>query len=216
MSDRLRWSWRALSRRSVLGGCAAAAALGVAASDSLDDPFGALMVLRGAAVLLAVAVAFAVDDPSYDVLAVSPTPLRRRVLARVGLAGAVAAGIWCGLLLLTEAVGGDVPAAALSLEAGALASFAAATAVALQSWRGIAEPGLLVAPTVAGAVLAANLLPTRWALLAPAPGMPGWEAAHQRWAAVLCLAVLVAVAGTRDRAARRRVAGGGAGYDEAP
>ncbi|MEX2291298.1 MAG: twin-arginine translocation signal domain-containing protein [Mycobacteriales bacterium] len=215
MTDRLRWSWRALSRRSLLGGCAAAAALGVAASGSLDDPFGAVLVLRGAAVLLACAVAFAVDDPSYDVLAASPTPLRRRVLARVGLAGAVAAGIWCGLLLLAAAVGGDVPAAALSLEAAALASLAAAGAVVLQTWRGIAEPGLLMAPAVAGAVLAANLLPARWALLAPAPGAPGWEAAHQRWTAVLCLAVLLAAVGTRDRAAGRS-AGAGAGQDEAP
>jgi fluoroquinolone transport system permease protein len=203
MTDRLRWSWRALSRRSVLVGCAAAALLGVLVKGSLDDPFGALMVLRGAAVLLACAVAFAVDDPSYDVLAASPRPLRRRVLARVGLAGAVAGGTWCGLLLLAEAVGGDVPAAALILEAAALTSLAVAAAIALQTWRGIAEPGLLVAPAVAGAVLAANLLPARWSLLAPAAGTPGWTAAHQRWAAVLSLAVLVAAAGTRDRASGR-------------
>lgn len=216
MSDGVRWSWRALSRRSLLGGCAAAAALGVAGSGSLDDPSGTLMVLRGVAVLLACAVAFAVDDPSYDVLAASPTSLRRRVLTRVGLATAVAGGIWGGLLLLAESVGGDVPAAALTVEAAALASFAAAAAVALQTWRGTPEPGLLVAPAVAGAVLAANLLPARWALLAPAPGAPGWEAAHQRWAAVLCLALLVAAAGTRDRAARRRSAGVRAGHDEAP
>lgn len=211
MTGRLRWSWRALSRPAVLAGCAAAAALGLLAHGWLDDPFGALTVLRGAAVLLACAVAFAVDDPSYDVLAASPTPLRRRVLARVGLAGAVAAGTWCALLLLTAAVGGDLPAAALTLEAAALMSFAAAAALWLQTWRGIAEPGLLVAPAVAGAVLAAHLLPARWALLAPAPGAPGWAAAHQRWAAVLGLAVLLAAAGTRDRAARRRSVGFRAG-----
>lgn len=203
MTDRLRWSWRALPRRPLLAGCAAAALLGVLAHRWLGDPYGALVVLRGAAVLLACAVAFGVDDPSYDVLAASPTPLRRRVLARVALASAVAGGIWCGLLLLSGAWGGHVPAAALSLEAAALTSLAVAAALALQSWHGIPEPGLLTAPVVAGAVLATNLLPARWALLAPAPGTPAWTAAHQRWAVLLGLAVVVAAAGTRDRAARR-------------
>ncbi len=203
MTDRVRYGWLALPRPSVLGGCAAAGLLGVAAWRALDEPTGALMVLRGTAVLLACAVAFAVDDPAGDVLAASPTPLRRRFGMRILLAGALALAVWCALLLLAQAAGGQPPAAALSLEALTLTAVGLAAGLAFQTWRGIGSPGILAAPAVAGAVLASFALPAKWALLAPGPGLPGWQEAHQRWAAVLVVAVAVGVLATRDRAARR-------------
>ncbi len=201
----MRYGWRALPRLSVLGGCAAAGILGTAAWRALDEPPGALMVLRGAAVLLACAVACAVDDPSGDVLAASPTPLRRRVGMRLLPAGAAAAAVWCALLLLAQAAGGEPPVGALTLEVLALTALGVAVALGLQTWRGSHSPGILAGPAVAGAVLAAYALPAKWALLAPGPDLPGWHAAHQRWAALLVVALLGGALATRDRAARRRV-----------
>lgn len=203
MKDRMRYGWHALPRGSVLGGCAAAGILGGIAWRTLDEPPGAVMVLRGAAVLLACAVAFAVDDPAGDVLAASPTPLRRRVGLRILLAGAVAAAVWCALLLLARAAGGEPPAAALSLEALTLTVVGLAVGLGAQTWRGVDCPGILAAPAVAGAVLATFALPEKWALLTPGPGLPGWQEAHERWAAVLAVAAITAVLATRDRAARR-------------
>lgn len=203
MTDRMRYGWQALPRPSVLGGCAAAGLLGAAGWRALDEPQGALMVLRGAAVLLACAVAFAVDDPSGDVLAASPTPLRRRVGLRILLAVAVAAAVWCGLLLLGRAAGGEPPAAALTLEALTLTVMGLAVALGVQRWRGVDCPGILAAPAVAGAVLAAFALPEKWALLPLGPGLPGWQEAHERWAALLAVAGVTALLATRDRAARR-------------
>ena len=203
MTDRIRYGWRALPRLSVVGGCAAAGILGGAAWRALDEPPTALMVLRGAAVLLACAVAFAVDDPAGDVLAASPTPLRRRVGLRILLAGAGAAAVWGALLLLARAAGGAPPAAELSLEALTLTVVGLAVSLGLQAWRGIDSPGILAAPAVAGAVLATFALPSKWALLTPGPGLPGWQEAHERWGALLAVAGVLAVLATRDRAARR-------------
>jgi hypothetical protein len=197
-------SWHALSHRKVLGGCTAAAALVLATAPWLDRPGAAVPVLRGAAVLLACAVAFAVDDAAASILAASPTTLRRRLTSRIALAGALAATTWSALVLLATARADAVPAGALSLEAATLGAIAVAAAAGLHTWHGITEPAVLTAPLVLGAVLAANLLPPDWALLAPDPSVPGWQAAHYRWAGVLALAAVTLVVASRDRAAGQR------------
>jgi hypothetical protein len=200
VTDRIACSWRALPRSAVLGGCSVAALLPVVAWPSLDTGSG-LLVLRGTAVLLAVAVTFAVDDPAADVLAASPTPLRQRVMVRVALAVAVAGAAWTAAAAVVAARD-HVPVAGLTLEVLALAMVGIAVALALQTWGGATDPGILTAPVVAGAVLAANLLPSRWALLVAGPGGPEWEQAHRRWAAVLVVAVVAARLATADRASR--------------
>jgi len=202
----LRATWRALKRGPLLLSGTAAAVLVGATTAALDDGY-AVQVLRGAAILLAGGLAVALDDPAADLLAASPTTLARRWAARLGLAIGVTAGCWGLLLAWVGVVVHGVPWLALSVEAAALGGLALAISAALRRWRDVREPGALAAPVLFGAVLAANLLPQRWALFAGDPAGAGWTAAHGRWTAVMVTAVAVVAVAGRDPARRRRCGG---------
>lgn len=157
---------------------------------------------RIAALLLAVALSFALDDPTRTSLGGVPTPPWWRGAVRLVLAGVPAVAAWVvSLVWVQHRVAGAVPVGALSLEAAALAAVAVAVSAALARWRDVAEPGVVVAPAVLVSALLVLQLPPRFAL-AETPG-PEWAAAHQRWAVLLALGVLVTAAALRDPAARR-------------
>ena len=193
----LRVSWRVLKRGPLLLSVAAAAILVGATTAALNDGY-AISVLRGAAILLACGLALVLDDPAADLLAASPTTVARRWAARLLLAAGLTAFAWILLLVWVDAVADAVPWLALSVEAAALGAFAVAVAAALRRWREVCEPGALTAPAVFGGVLAANLLPQRWSLLAADPSAAGWTASHLRWAALLGAAVVVVAAAAQD------------------
>ncbi len=196
-------SWRAIKQGPLLLAIGAAGVLVGATTPILDDGH-AISVLRGAAILLAGGLAIALDDPAADLLAASPTTMAKRWAARLGLAAGLVAASWALLSAWVGGVVGGLPWLALSVEAAALGGFSVALAAALRRWRDVREPGPLVAPAVFGAVLAANLLPQRFSLLAGDPSGNGWTAAHMRWATILMAALLVVAVAAQDPAVRHR------------
>jgi hypothetical protein len=201
----LRASAAALPRRAVALHLAAALALPAVAWPALGSDDGALLVLRGVALMLATALALAVDEPAAQLLDATPTSLRRRLAARTAVCSAVVLPAWLLALAAAHAAGASVPVRGLSLELAALAGLGLAVPMCLRRWWGAPEPAVVVGPVLLGGLIAALHLPPRLALLGSAAD-PGWGAAHQRWALVLLasLAVLAVAAGDPATATRRR------------
>jgi fluoroquinolone transport system permease protein len=150
--------------------------------------------LRGGALLLALWAGFTLDDPAEATVAPAPFPLLGRRALRVLLALAALGACWVLLLARTP---GPLPVPGVTLEAAALV--AVALAAAGVAARVVADRlgGLVAGPVVLGFTLAAIRLPRRlW--LYPAPGDPGWTAAHGRWTAVLAIAMLVLLLASLD------------------
>jgi fluoroquinolone transport system permease protein len=187
----------------VAGSAVASALLLWSRWSDLAVPANALWLLRTVAVLLAVGVAFALDDPTRPTLAAVPTPLWWRVALRLLCVGLPAALVWLVAVVTAEwQVDGTVAQWALTLEALTLAAVALALAGGLARWRGSSDPGTVVAPTMLGLGLLVPQLPGRFALsVGP---RPDWAAAHIRWSALLGVAVLVLALSLRDPAARHR------------
>jgi hypothetical protein len=161
----------------------------------------AVWLLRVVALLLAVALAFGLDDRSRVTLAAVPTPQWWRGGMRLLVVGLPAALVWGGALAWVEhRSDGAVPGGALTLEMAALAAVALAVAGGLARWRDQPEPGLLVGPILLGAGLLIPQLPHQVALAVP-PG-PDWASAHVRWSVLLAVMAAVLAASWRDPAAR--------------
>jgi hypothetical protein len=204
VSALLQASARALPARA-LGLHLAAAVLLVAVTwTGLDDDRAAVAVLRGVAVLLAAALALAVDEPGAALLDAAPTPLARRLAARLALCAAAAAPLWAAALGLAAWRGAAVPVAGLTLELATLVAVALAVTAALRRWWGAAEPALVAGPLLLGSLLAASQLPRAARLLVSTPLDPAWTAAHLRWALLLAAALAVLAAALADPATAGR------------
>lgn len=193
----LRAARRGLSRWAAALPVLTAVVLVVAATPLLDDPGWASVVLRGAAVLLALGVAAAVDEADARLLDASPTPFARRVTLRLILVG----GAVLPLALLVLWWGtrrNDADAAQLALELGALVVAALTLSASLRRWTSVAEPAVLTGPLLVVAVLAGTQL---------APHLPDLGlSATQRWSTLLALAAVACAAALREPAtASRRV-----------
>jgi hypothetical protein len=195
----LRASCAALPRRPVVLHLAAALLLLAVASSALESDDGGLLVLRGVAVLLATALALAVDEPSAQLLDATPTPLLQRLAARTAICATLVLPAWLLALAAATTAGADVPVAAVTLELAALVALGLAVPLCLRRWWGAPEPAVVVGPVLLGALLGAAHLPPRFALLTSAAD-PSWDAAHLRWAAVLVLAGALVAAASGDPA----------------
>ncbi len=170
-------------------------------SDRPTTAGDAVWMPRIVALLLAVALSFALDDRTRTSLGGVPAPPWWRAAVRLVVAGVPALVAWAvALVWVDHRVGGGVPVAGLCLEAAALAAVAVAASAALARWRDVAEPGAVVAPAVLVSSLVLLQLPPRFAL-AVSPG-PEWVGAQRRWAVLLAVAVVVTTAALRDPAAR--------------
>ncbi|MET7691076.1 ABC transporter [Streptomyces sp. NPDC005483] len=182
--------WRAVGAGAAVG--LLVAALPRLLSGSPDAWLG-LNLLRAAALVFALGLAFLLDDPARRLTA--PVPTRRwvRTGLRVALVAPVAALWWAAALALLPRQARP-PLGAVTLEAAATAFLALAAAAVAVRFTDEPEPGPSVAAGVLTlALLAPLLLPARWALFVAA-GDPEWGAAHLRWAVVLAGAVLLAAA----------------------
>ncbi|MGK3944772.1 ABC transporter [Streptomyces caeruleatus] len=182
--------WRAVGAGAVVG-------LLVAGLPRLlsgpPDAWLGLNVLRAAALVLALGLAFLLDDPARRLTA--PVPTRRwvRTGLRVALVVPVAALWWAAALALVPEEARP-PLGAVTLEAATTAALALAAAALAVRCTDEPEPGPSVAAGVLTlALLAPLLLPARWDLFVPL-GAPDWEAAHLRWAVVLAGALLLGAA----------------------
>ncbi|MET9356797.1 ABC transporter [Streptomyces sp. NPDC006617] len=179
--------WRALAAAGALGLLVAGAPLATGAEPA---PWQTLLLLRGAALIGALGLAFLLDDPARHLTVPVPTPRLVRQVLRVALVAPLAVLWWTAVLLLTPSASRP-PVGGVTLEAvavGALALAAAALAVRLSDE---ARPGPFVAASLLlTAVLVPLLAPEDWALFVQADD-PRWPVAHERWA-VLAAAVAVA------------------------
>ncbi|OIK01106.1 hypothetical protein [Streptomyces colonosanans] len=163
----------------------------------------AAVLLRVAAVALALGLAFLLDDPARHTTAAVPTRRVVRSGVRMVLAAPFAALSWTAALLLVPARIRP-PAGDLTLEAAALAALALTGAASALRFTDRPRPGAAVAAALLMGTLLATLLPERGSLLV-AVGAPGWAAAHQRWAALLMLTLLVGAALLPEPVRRHRV-----------
>jgi hypothetical protein len=188
---------RALPRRALALHVGAVGVLLAVTWTGLDADRPAVAVLRGVALVLAAALALAVDEPEAALLDAAPTALRRRLAVRLAVCGAVAAPVWAGALAVVGARGTAVPVRGLTLELLALVALGLAVPAALRRWWRVAEPALVAGPVLLGTVLAAAQLPRDVRLLVSTPLDPAWTAAHVRWSVLLLAGLaLLAVAVT--------------------
>ena len=160
--------------------------------------------LRLATIVAALGCAFVLDDPSEPTTeSVAGSLLLRRTL-RVALLLPAAAAWWVAALWRVRAVhpGLPLPVAALTLEVTALLAVTLALAAAGSHLAPERRGGVVAAPALLALAVAATLLPGRVALYAQ-PVVGAWDAAHQRWVALLGLALATFAAASRDPAHRR-------------
>jgi len=182
---------------------AAATALLAATWTGLDDDGTAVLVLRGVAVLLAAALALAVDEAEASLLDASPTPMSARLAARLAPCAVLVLPVWVTALAVAHLRGADVPPGALTLELAGLVGMALAVPLALRRWWRVSEPAVVVGPLLLGAMVAAAHLPRRLVLLPATPLDPSWDAAHLRWPVLLLAALALLVAASADPATAR-------------
>ncbi|MEU5345036.1 ABC transporter [Streptomyces sp. NPDC020766] len=184
--------WRTLPRRALAA--AGAAGLLLAAVPRLlsgaPDPWLGLLALRGAALVLALGLAFLLDDPARHITSAVPVRRPLRVGLRVALAAPWAALCWTAAVFLVPEEARP-PVGALTLEAIAIAVFALAGAALVIRRSTVTEPGVAVSTwLLSTAAVAFLLLPDGWSLLVP-PGDPRWTDTHERWAMLLAVATVV-------------------------
>ena len=168
--------------------------------DHLDHSAQAILVLRVVALLLAVGLAFALDDRSRRTVQSVPSPAWWRASGQVSVALVPALAVWFAALGWVSTRAFDLPVLGLSLEAAALAAVGLALAAGLVRWREVLDPGAVAGPALLVSGLMITQLPERVAMVV-GPG-PTWTAAHVRWAALLAAAVAVLLLAVRDPAAR--------------
>jgi hypothetical protein len=168
--------------------------------DHLDHSAQAITVLRAVALLLAVGLAFSLDDRSRRTVQSVPSPAWWRAAGQVSVALIPALAAWIAALGWVSARTGDLPVLGLSLEGAALAAVGLALAAGLVRWRDLGDPGAVAGPALLVSGLMIAQLPDRLALVV-GPG-PAWTAAHLRWSALLSAAVAVMLVAVRDPAAR--------------
>jgi hypothetical protein len=108
----VRASVRAVPTGGVALHVAAAVALLAATWTGLDDDGTAVMVLRGVAILLAGALALAVDEPAAALLDATPTPMVERLAARLGLCAVLVLPIWAAAVAVASCGGATCPSSA--------------------------------------------------------------------------------------------------------
>ncbi|MER6174277.1 hypothetical protein [Streptosporangium sp. NPDC001681] len=168
-----------------------------------DEPLtwkGAVWSLRVIAALVTLAVVFVLDDAAADVLASVPLPLGARTALRVGFALVWIVPSW-GVSLLVLAPG--MPTVWIlwsTVELAGLLVAGLAGAAALARRRGMWEPGIAVAPGVAGGWLLLFALPGPVAMFTLRP--QDWTVAHLRWSLLLVAGLAVLIRMSRDPARR--------------
>lgn len=158
-------------------------------------------LLRYGALILALGFGFVLDDEAAPTIGAVPTTLATRRTLRIVLTLPIVIATWTIMLATTDT--SRLSRWAVSLELAGLL----AVALALAAWS-TRDPvsqrgGLVAAPTVLALFVAARELPEWWALLPP-PFTEQWPSAHQRWAGILVVAIVIGARASRDTNSRDR------------
>jgi fluoroquinolone transport system permease protein len=161
-----------------------------------------ILVLRLGALLIALGLAFVLDDSSEETIASVTTPRLVRCLVRVALALPIAAALWAIVLTAAGEIppsqGGPIPRGDLTFEAATVCAIAlAASSLARRAHDGVG--GVVAAPIVLAFVTVALLAPTDPRLL-PSVGDLDWSDAHVLWRYILLGAALAFLYANRDPA----------------
>ncbi|MEU7050415.1 ABC transporter [Streptomyces eurythermus] len=181
--------WRALPWRTL--GAAGAVGLLIPGLPRLSGAEPAdwvtLLLLRAAALVLALGLTFVLDDPARHGTTPVPTGRAVRTVLRVALVAPFAAAWWTAVLFLAPGAHRP-PTGDVTLEAGAACALALALAGLAVRHSDDPHPGRPAATALlAAALLAPLLLPDDWPLFVPA-GDPRWATAHDHWAWLLAAA----------------------------
>nr|WP_112475224.1 hypothetical protein [Streptomyces sp. ST1020] len=182
------------------GAALAVAALPPALSLRLEPGIAALL-LRMTAVLCALPVAFALDDPGARITATLPYPVVLRRLLRLVPVCAAVAVTWavCAVLLRGAAYPDGLPLAGFFLETAVLVSGAVLLAALGLRVTGGERGSAFAAPGSVLLLLVLALSPARPQLFAPPYG-EAWDASRRVWASAVV--VLVALSGVLLREGR--------------
>jgi len=155
--------------------------------------------LEAVAIALACGAGFAFDDPAFQVLAASPTPLWRRRLLRLLVVMPPTVLLWL-LLLRWQGTASSQETLALAAQFAGLVglSLGVAGVASRSSSRGVG--GIAVAPTLFVALILSTTLPPRWRPL-PLGDIPGgWLPIYLRWTAAAVIGALISLLSSRDPA----------------
>ncbi|CAN5597564.1 hypothetical protein BH23ACT7_BH23ACT7_16050 [soil metagenome] len=187
------------------------------AQDAYSGPEELIVALRAAAILLAVAAAFSLDDAAAGTTASTPSPLLLRRTVRVALVALPTTALWAGALWLAARKPlpepSSLPVALLSLELATIIMITLALAAAVIRWGDSNSGGLAASSALLGLTVLTWLIPEGvrpWVY----PGEPQWAAAHRWWAVALIASLAWFVWAGLDPRRRRRPqgpAGGGLG-----
>jgi hypothetical protein len=173
---------------------------------------------RVGAVLVALGMAFVLDDPSEDSTAHAPTGLMARRAVRVGIVLPPVALVWIlELSVIRDSAGAarateHFPFGALTLELFALIAVVLAVAVAVARFVPERIGGVAAGPILLGMVGSTFFLPVRLSLFGIDPGDPGWSQQHRIWQLALAVGIIALVWWSVDpwrRRLRGRLARGG-------
>lgn len=157
----------------------------------------AAVPLQAVAIALASGAGFALDDPSFEILAASPTPLLRRRLLRVLVVVPPTVLLWLLLLRWQGTAGNEETWAVVAMFAGLVGlSLGIAGVASRRSSRGLG--GIAVAPTLFVTLMLSTTLPPR---LRPFPmgDIPGgWPQIYLRWTAAAVIGLLAFLVSSRD------------------
>ncbi|MFJ8107590.1 ABC transporter [Streptomyces sp. NPDC096132] len=186
--------WRALSAAAGLGLLLAAS---TRLPDHAPDTYQGLFVLRLAALVGAVGLAFLLDDPARNTSAATPIARPTRTVLRLALAAPLTALWWTTVLLLVPSPTRP-PLLPITLQAAATTVAALALATTAIRFTDTAEVGRRTAARLGAAAAVVMLIPNRWGLLAT-PDDSSWEATQVRWAAILLVTLTVCALWTPER-----------------
>ena len=161
---------------------------------------GVLILAQMTTILMAISVGFALDDPSYEVVAPSPSSLLRRRGWRVLVIVPPTAVAWMTLVSWLGPMHSEETWALAAIFAGLLGLSLGVAGVTGRRSGGRGGP--VVAPVILFALILSSAIPMRWRPM-PLGDVPGgWSALYIRWWSVAVVGVLILLMSSRDPARR--------------
>ena len=162
---------------------------------------GFAIPVQATTILMAISVGFALDDPSYELVAPSPSSLLRRRGWRVLVLVPATAVAWMALVWWQGTSGSGETSVLTATFAGLMGLSLGVAGVAGRRSGGRGGP--VVAPVILFALILSSALPRRWRPMPMGDVPGGWSALYIRWWSVAVVGVLILLVSSRDPAGRR-------------